>query len=76
MSDGFNARRARQVLYVLGGLWVALGFALETVPVLVDATPELSGRVCAGLGAVILIAGRFGSDRLMQRCENVMARWH
>jgi hypothetical protein len=74
MSDSFNARHTRYGLYALGGAFVALGFALEAVPVLIEATPALSGRICAGIGAAILIAGRFGSDHFVRRFQRVLTR--
>lgn len=69
------ARRARYFLYLLGGVFVALGFALERVPAMAAVAPELAGRVSAGIGAVILSVGRFGSDRLVRRWETVLTGW-
>lgn len=66
------ARRARYVLYLLGGAFVALGFSLEMVPALAAVAPAVAGRICAGIGAAILSIGRFGSDRLMRRCEALL----
>jgi hypothetical protein len=37
--------------------------------------PELAGRVSAGLGALILAVGRFGSDRIVRRCEILLTGW-
>ena len=75
MTEDSTARRARYFLYLLGGVFVALGFALEMVPALASVAPSLAGRVCAGLGAVILTAGRFGSDRFVLRCEMALTGW-
>jgi hypothetical protein len=75
MSDDRDARRARYFLYLLGGVFVALGFSLEMVPALAAVSPSLAGRVCAGIGAVILSAGRFGSDRFVRRCELLLTGW-
>jgi hypothetical protein len=72
MPEDTTARRARYFLYLLGGVFVALGFSLEMVPVLAAIAPSLSGRVCAGIGAVVLALGRFGSDRLVTRCEGML----
>jgi hypothetical protein len=76
MSEDQAARRARYFLYLLGGVFVALGFALEMVPIMMAVAPELSGRISAGIGAVILAAGRFGSDRFVRRCEMLLTGWH
>jgi hypothetical protein len=75
MSDDRDSRRARYFLYLLGGVFVALGFSLEMVPAFAALSPSLAGRVCAGVGAVILSAGRFGSDRFVRRCEMVLTGW-
>jgi hypothetical protein len=72
MSEDKAARRARYFLYLLGGAFVALGFSLEMVPALAAVAPSLAGRVSAGIGAVILSAGRFGSDRFVRRCETLL----
>jgi hypothetical protein len=68
-------RRARYFLYVLGGVFVALGFCLEMIPALAAVAPALAGRVCAGVGAILLSAGRFGSDRMVLRCEHSLTGW-
>lgn len=75
MAEDPSARRARYFLYLLGGLFVALGFALETVPAMAAVAPGLAGRVSAGVGALILAVGRFGSDRLVRRCELLLTGW-
>jgi hypothetical protein len=75
MSEDPTARRARYFLYLLGGVFVALGFSLEMVPELAAVAPSLAGRVCAGIGAAILSVGRFGSDRLVLRCETLLTGW-
>jgi len=75
MADDPSARRARYFLYLLGGVFVALGFALERVPAMAAVTPDLAGRVSAGIGALILSVGRFGSDRLVRRCEMLLTGW-
>jgi hypothetical protein len=75
MNDDRAARRARYFLYLLGGVFVALGFSLEMVPTMAAAAPPLAGRICAGVGAVILSAGRFGSDRFVLRCELLLTGW-
>jgi hypothetical protein len=75
MIDDRAARRARYFLYLLGGVFVALGFSLEMVPAMAAAAPPLAGRICAGVGAVILSAGRFGSDRFVRRCELLLTGW-
>lgn len=75
MSEDKSARRARYFLYVLGGVFVALGFSLEMVPALAAVSPALAGRICAGIGAVILAAGRFGSDPFVRRCETLFTGW-
>lgn len=72
MTEDRLARRARYFLYLLGGSFVAAGFSLEMIPSLAAISPELAGRVCAGIGAVILSAGRFGSDRFVLRCESLL----
>ena len=33
---------------------------------------EVAGRICAGIGALILAAGRFGTDRFVRRCEALL----
>ena len=75
MTEDKVARRARYFLYLLGGVFVALGFSLEMVPPLAAIAPSLAGRICAGIGAVVLSAGRFGSDRFVRRCEMVLTGW-
>ncbi len=75
MLEDTIARRARYFLYLVGGVFVALGFSLEDVPALAAVAPPLAGRVCAGIGAVILSMGRFGSDRFVRRCEMLLTRW-
>jgi hypothetical protein len=75
MSEDRAARRARYFLYVLGAGFVALGFSLEMVPALAEVAPSLAGRVCAGIGAVVMSVGRFGSDRLVRRCETLLTGW-
>ena len=75
MDEDQSARRARYFLYLLGGVFVALGFSLEMVPALAAVSPDLAGRICAGIGAGILCAGRFGSDRFVLRCETLLTGW-
>jgi hypothetical protein len=72
MSEDRAARRARYFLYLLGGVFVALGFSLEMVPAMAAVAPELAGRICGGIGAMILSAGRFGTDRFVRRCEMLL----
>jgi hypothetical protein len=69
------ARRARYFLYAIGGVFVALGFALEMIPMLAAVTPWYSGRASAAVGVVFLSIGRFGSDRLVRRCEALLTGW-
>jgi hypothetical protein len=69
MTDHSGARQARYFLYLLGGAFVALGFALEMVPVLAAVAPSMAGRISAGVGASILSVGRFGSDRFVRRWQ-------
>jgi hypothetical protein len=69
------ARRARYFLYALGGLFVVLGFSLEMVPMLAAHTPWWSGRAGALVGVVFLSIGRYGSDRLVRRCEALLSGW-
>ena len=75
MNEDRAVRRARYFLYLLGGVFVALGFSLEMVPLMADVAPALAGRICAGIGAAILAAGRFGSDRFVLRCERLLTGW-
>jgi hypothetical protein len=75
MNEDRPARRARYFLYLLGGVFVALGFSLEMVPAMAAVAPSFGGRICAGIGAVILFAGRFGSDRFVIRCELLLTGW-
>jgi hypothetical protein len=70
-----SARRARYLLYAIGGGFVALGFALESVPTLAAVTPWYAGRASAFVGAVFLSMGRFGSDRFVRRCESLFTGW-
>jgi hypothetical protein len=70
-----DARRARYFLYALGGIFVALGFALEMVPDLASATPWWSGRASAFVGVIFLSIGRFASDRIVRRCESLLTGW-
>jgi hypothetical protein len=60
---------------LLGGVFVASGFSLEQVPALAAVAPALAGRICAGIWAVILSVGRFGSDRWVLRCESLLTGW-
>jgi len=75
MPEDPAARRARYFLYALGGVFVGLGFALELIPALAEVAPPLAGRLCAGIGAIILTAGRFGSDAFVRRCATGLAGW-
>jgi hypothetical protein len=70
-----SARRARYVLYAIGGVFAALGFTLEMVPALAATTPWWSGRACALIGVVFLSIGRFASDRFVRRCESLLTGW-
>jgi membrane protein implicated in regulation of membrane protease activity len=74
-DDDASARRARYFLYALGGVFVALGFALEMVPYLASVTWWWSGRVCALIGVVFLSIGRYASDRFVRRCESLLTGW-
>jgi hypothetical protein len=56
-------------------VFVALGFALETVPAFAAVTPWYSGRASAAVGVVFLSIGRFGSDRFVRRCEALLTGW-
>jgi hypothetical protein len=67
--DDPAARGVRNVFYGLGIAFVLVGFSLEMVPALAVSVPPLAGRICAGIGALILAAGRFSSDDLMLRCR-------
>ena len=75
MTDDAAVRRARYFLYLLGGVFVALGFALESVPALAAMAHPLAGRITAAMGAVLLSMGRFGSDRFVLRCELALTGW-
>jgi len=75
MNEDKAVRRARYFLYLLGGVFVALGFSLEIVPAIADVAPALAVRICAGIGAVTLAAGRFGSGRFVLRCETALTGW-
>jgi hypothetical protein len=75
MPEEVAVRRARYFLYLLGGVFVALGFSLEMVPALAAVSHPLAGRICAGIGAVVLSEGRFGSDRFVRRCEVKLTGW-
>ena len=61
-----RARKGRYALYLLGGLFGALGIALEVVPLLATFTPSRVARGCALIGAIILAVGRFSPDRLVR----------
>jgi hypothetical protein len=74
-EDAKAARQARHFLYGLGIAFVLLGFSLDMIPALKGVAAPLSGRICAGIGAVILSAGRFGSDRLVRRCQRLLTGW-
>lgn len=67
-----SARRARHFLYGLGIAFVLLGFSLEMIPALASVAAPLAGRICAGIGAVILSVGRFGPDRWVRRCQSLL----
>ena len=75
MAEEPDARRARYFLYLVGGVFVALGFSLETVPALAALVPELAGRICAGIGALVLSVGRFAPDAVVRRCETKLTGW-
>ena len=74
-NEARSARRARYFLYVIAGVFVALGFSLEMVPALAAASPWWGGRACAFIGVVFLSIGRYGSDRLVRRCESLLTGW-
>jgi hypothetical protein len=67
--DDPAARRVRNAFYGVGIAFVLLGFSLEMIPALAAISAPLAGRVCAGIGAVILAVGRFSGDDLMRRCR-------
>jgi hypothetical protein len=67
--DDPATRGVRNALYGLGIAFVLIGFSLEMIPALAAISSPLAGRVCAGIGALILAFGRFGSERVMQRCR-------
>jgi hypothetical protein len=73
--DDPATRSVRNVFYGLGIALVLLGFSLEMVPALAASVSPLAGRICAGIGALILATGRFGSDDLMRRCRALMTRY-
>jgi hypothetical protein len=67
--DDPAARGVRNLFYGTGIAFVLLGFSLDMVPALSALVSPLTGRICAGVGALILAVGRFGSDNLMHRCR-------
>ncbi len=69
-----SARRARYALYVIGAVFIALGFSLESIPALAAVTPWWSGRASALVAVLFLVIGRYGSDRLVRRCESLLTR--
>jgi len=69
IAEVTSVRRARTLLYGLGIVFVVLGFSLEMVPALAAVVSPLAGKICAGIGALILSVGRFGSDRVVRRCQ-------
>jgi hypothetical protein len=71
-GDAKAVRRARHFLYGLGIAFVLLGFSLDMIPALASLAVPLAGRICAGIGAVILSVGRFGSDALVRRCQMLL----
>jgi hypothetical protein len=68
------ARSARDSLYVVGGVFAALGIALELVPALAEVTPSRAARGCVLFGALILSIGRFAPDRFVRRFDGFMRR--
>lgn len=68
------ARRARYSLYGLGAVFIALAFSMESVPALAAVTPWWAGRASAMVAVLILAVGRFGSDRIVCRCEALLSR--
>jgi hypothetical protein len=70
--DDPAARGVRNLFYGLGIAFVLMGFALELLPALAAIAPPVAGRVCAGIGALVLAAGRFGSDGLMRSCRALL----
>jgi hypothetical protein len=75
MPEDAAVRRARYFLYLLGGVFVAMGFALENVPALAAVAHPFAGRISAALGAALLAMGRFGSDRFVRRFEMALTGW-
>jgi hypothetical protein len=67
--DDPAARGVRNLFYGTGIAFVLLGFSLDMVPALSALVSPAAGRICAGVGALILAVGRFGSDNLMHRCR-------
>jgi hypothetical protein len=67
MTEEPRVRKGRYTLYLLGGLFVALGIALEMVPAFASVTPVRVAKGCALLGAVILAVGRFSPDGIARR---------
>ena len=70
--DDPAARGVRNLFYGSGIAFVLLGFSLESIPALATIASPLAGRVCAGIGALVLAVGRFGSDGLMRRCRALL----
>ncbi len=66
-SEEPQARKGRYALYLLGGLFAALGMALELVPLFAQFTPNRVARGCVLLGAAILAVGRFAPGRIVRR---------
>ncbi len=75
LSEESVARRARYFLYLVGGVFVAIGFSLEMVPALAAVAHPLAGRACAGVGAIILSIGRFAPDKVVRKCETTLTGW-
>jgi hypothetical protein len=67
-DEDVAARRARNVFY-------GLGIALVLLGLFMDASNPLAAKIVAGIGAVILAAGRFGSDAFVRRCHRLATGW-
>lgn len=74
-GEAREARRARHFLYAFGIVFVLLGFSLEMIPALADVAAPLAGKICAGIGAVVLSIGRFASERIVRRCQTLLTGW-
>lgn len=69
-----RVRRARYVLYLLGGVFTAIAVVADLSPPVAARVPDAVVTGSSLLAIVILSVGRFAPDRWVLRCEGWLRR--